>query len=279
MQLKPQPFILALTIALLAACGGGGGGGETPTPTPTTDPQNKPTDNDSGEMRRTSTGAMMPASYSKRLENVQTHEMELNGEADPATIVYNGKTLLNVSGRKLKLDLRSLPQGYFSGDGRDTVERSTAHIKSYKGFYGGAYSHITDDDSYIQLVYGTYPLQEDLPQTGKAHYSGVAFDDKDRGSLSYDIDFSRKEGSGSISGLSRYGNITLHSATLSTRDDGDFRTYVVPLGSARAVSERGGVLRYGLELYGPQAAELGGKLRDALNTENVAVFYGSRNDQ
>ena len=51
-----------------------------------------------------------------------------------------------------------------------------------------------------------------MPTRGKATYTGVAFNNEEKGTLAYDVDFGKKEGQGKIEGLSQYGTITLQPA-------------------------------------------------------------------
>ncbi len=277
--MKPQTLILSATLTLLTACGGSGGDGSGGDNNVTLVPPDF--SNYKGAMRRTSTGEMMPEAYDKRMEYVQTLGVNYRqGSLKPSTITYNGKTLLNFGDSRLNIDFRSLPRGYLAATAEENNSngRVPTRIRSYQGYYSGAYlQRPIGDGTDFNLTYGVYPLREDLPQSGMARYTGTAFDINDRGTLTYNIDFGKKEGAGSISGLSRFGDITLHTATLRPIDDGDFATYEITRG--RATVERGFGHNYELKLYGPQAAELAGNLREDFDNDVVAAFYGSRTDR
>ena len=117
-------------------------------------------------------------------------------------------------------------------------------------------------------------MQGEIPTSGKATYTGVAFDKNDRGTLSYHVDFGNKQGHGNITNLGRYGNVTLQPAAFRQTNEADYVIYEVPERTGIASSDRYGRMSYDLRLWGPQAAELSGKLSD--NRESVAVFHGTR---
>ncbi|WP_085360059.1 factor H binding protein domain-containing protein [Neisseria dumasiana] len=101
---------------------------------------------------------------------------------------------------------------------------------------------------------------------GKAVYQGVAFNQKQQGKLAYQVDFDKREGSGSITGLHNYGDITLHKAAIGKQvfqevhnSYGDRSPFAEGIGIQGKAS--GNNLRdatYGLAFFGPQAEEIAG---------------------
>ncbi|PJG85136.1 factor H binding protein domain-containing protein [Conservatibacter flavescens] len=91
-----------------------------------------------------------------------------------------------------------------------------------------------------------------LPQEGRANYVGKAFigigaNTNDEGSLSYDVNFTERKGSGTITGIERYGDVLLNEAPIVN---------VGIAGTATSSSETG---NYELKFYGPNAEEVAGK--------------------
>ena len=111
-----------------------------------------------------------------------------------------------------------------------------------------------------------------MPNSGKATYNGVAFNNDAKGTLAYQVDFGKKEGQGKIAGLGRYGDIILRPARLTLDNSDDF---VVAELNGTATGNTGGAMRYNARLWGPGAAEISGRIQDADN-DGVAVFQGSR---
>ncbi|UOO82148.1 factor H binding family protein [Uruburuella testudinis] len=97
-----------------------------------------------------------------------------------------------------------------------------------------------------------------LPGTGRYTYKGEAFSAGEKGTLTYTADFGRKLGSGRITGLATFGDITLNSAPITRIKDENFNGAGVSLDSSSAVSAKLGSGTYGLGFFGPQANELAG---------------------
>ncbi|WP_323630130.1 factor H binding protein domain-containing protein, partial [Escherichia coli] len=68
----------------------------------------------------------------------------------------------------------------------------------------------------IDKVAGLATLDQNIPTTGKAVYTGGAFSAaSDNGKLNYLIDFDKRKGSGDIQGLNEFGDIKLKEANLT----------------------------------------------------------------
>ena len=272
MELKPQPLLLAATIALLTACGGGSDDNSPADPRPD-NPGN------TGKVLQPAPSSNVPAIYHERLREVKTKDLGFSTGGARIDTILDGQTLTSLANNRLKMNLLGLPQGWLDKTG--TSVRSgwggnteSARIRSYSGFYSGAYLQYAEHGLYLKLAYGIEPLQGEIPTSGKATYTGVAFDKNDRGTLSYHVDFGNKQGHGNITNLGRYGNVTLQPAAFRQTNEADYVIYEVPERTGIASSDRYGRMSYDLRLWGPQAAELSGKLSD--NRESVAVFHGTR---
>ena len=191
MQNKTHPTLLAFTVSLLSACGGGGNN-------PTVDPQpQRPK-----ELYPAPAQATDPA-YSKFLTAEKVSNWTTSRNTSDDKIVINGHTLLEIKNQQAKLDISSLPNGWFAAEGKKTVAGHgtfPVYIRSYTGFYGGAYS-LFNAQSGSTRNYGVAPMSKDAPERGKATYNGVAFDNTDKGTFTYDVDFGQKKGHGRIEGL------------------------------------------------------------------------------
>ncbi|MDO5090994.1 MAG: factor H binding family protein [Cardiobacteriaceae bacterium] len=145
-----------------------------------------------------------------------------------------------------------------------------ATIRSYQGFRSGvviAYNP-TDGKHTHMGTYGVETPEANFPGAGQATYRGVAFDMTEQGTLTYHVDFAAKNGHGEITGLSRYGTITLANVPVKTVKN----SYGVIAGTAS--SAKGGSFDYGVGFAGEQAEEIAGF---ATNAQGEAVgFHGTR---
>ena len=107
----------------------------------------------------------------------------------------------------------------------------------------------------IDKVAGLATLDQNVPTTGKAVYTGGAFSAaSDNGKLNYLIDFDKRKGSGDIQGLTEFGDIKLKEANL-TKVNLNGKSVTGVNGIAQA-NEAG---TYTLGLFGPSADEIAGK--------------------
>lgn len=127
----------------------------------------------------------------------------------------------------------------------------------------------------IVLAVGVNTLEKQLPTSGLITYKGVAFDMTQQGTLNYHVDFAKKEGSGSITGLDKFGTITLETGkisniSLNSREADNYfeKNQVGITGLAKAekiadviwdkVTTRDIVKGYDLQFFGPNAEEITG---------------------
>ena len=114
----------------------------------------------------------------------------------------------------------------------------------------------------LQTAPGSRHNQENqLPTTGIVRYQGHAFagTDEIHGRLDYSINYGGRTGSGQITGLPDFGNITLRTGNLD-RDNSNI--------TGVAESQRRGNGNYHLNIFGPQANEIAGRAHDFTTRQN-----------
>lgn len=99
-----------------------------------------------------------------------------------------------------------------------------------------------------------------FPLEGKATYTGVAFDAKKQGELTYTVNFAERKGSGEITGLDHIGDITLQEADLyKSASEGNMK--IKSTAVANDWQNEGGVTgNYNVDFFGPNAEEIAGKI-------------------
>ena len=202
-----------------------------------------------------------------------------------SSIVVNGKTIMNTY-RKLgevigEYDFRSLPAGFASLNASKTYKDDDSTVpltlRSYQGFHSGVLAaYKADGKGETNGEYGVHTPAVAIPAAGKATYNGIAFDKDERGNFTYHVDFAARNGHGNITGISRFGDISLASAALT---DGNYPTgkggSVKGTGiEGQATAARGDRFEYNLTFYGNQAEELAGELKNR-NLDLIKV-HGTR---
>lgn len=154
----------------------------------------------------------------------------------------------------------------------DNDIQKKGRILSYQGFRGGIFKVYAGNDDIDGYVYGYDTPADQWPNSGKATYQGIAFDQEHKGSLIYYIDFASKSGHGAVYDMGKYGNITLHSAVYEKEfDDAAGRDIYTNDGEATAgTGER---MDYRTFLFGARAEEIGGYIE--LDDGELAL-YGTR---
>ena len=190
------------------------------------------------------------------------------------------QTVGNTPGRKMVTEgeLRLYKQNYsvFAGTfikkAFDAAEPDQVEEENTFGFDG------------IDLINGDITPYAKLPTEGVYTYNGKAFNEKTEGTLKYTIDFAKKEGSGSITGMEEFGNIKLNQASIEKITE---KHPVLTNGSeiaGAAVSEKLGKGEYSLGIFGPQAQEIIGVADFAkpgnaeleIEQEDVQVGFGGK---
>ena len=116
-----------------------------------------------------------------------------------------------------------------------------------------------------------------LPTAGTYNYAGVAFTQNEQGKLNYSVNFDEKTGSGSISGITAAGNITLNKGNIEPYNSTDLNgTQYTGLGiTSTATSEKAGSGNYHLGFFGPNAEEVAGVVEDS-NGDALIGFGGAK---
>ena len=203
----------------------------------------------------------------------------------PSTIVVNGKTILNTYRKEGKVigdyDFRSLPAGFASLNAsktyKDDGSTESLTLRSYQGFHSGVLAAYTADGrGETNAGYGVHTPAAAIPAAGKATYNGIAFDKDERGNFTYHVDFAARNGYGNITGISRFGDISLASAALTDGDywNGKGGTVKATGIEGQATAAGGSRFNYELTFYGNQAEELTGELYNR-NLDLIEV-HGTR---
>ncbi|WP_455483699.1 factor H binding protein domain-containing protein [Haemophilus parahaemolyticus] len=192
-------------------------------------------------------------------------------------------------------NLDNHPENQISNIPLKTSKSSNVHYensgKVYNQTYSvtlGKYSKETRDEynptSYERFTIENKGLQtkeEGLPTEGRATYTGKAFNLENNGDLTYNVNFSERKGSGSITGFQKYGTITLEEAPLQVKP----RSKQVGIKNGRATPEKNATTSihetYNLDFYGPKAEEIGGSVYfgDYSGSDtNVIGFSGTRGE-
>ena len=164
----------------------------------------------------------------------------------------------------------------------------TSTTSSLNKIYGQPYSVVvgngtqtTTSDNYngtqttsnfaINKVAGLATLDQNVPTTGKAVYTGGAFSAvSDNGKLNYLVDFDKRKGSGDIQGLTEFGAVKLQEGDL-TKVNLNGKSVTGVIGNAQAIASGS----YMLGLFGPQADEVAGK---ATIAQKEIGFGGTRGE-
>ena len=115
-----------------------------------------------------------------------------------------------------------------------------------------------------------------LPSAGTYNYAGKAFSQDSSGQFNYAVNFDTRKGSGSITGITEAGKITLQEGTISnlshTNPD---NTTISGFGiQSTATSEKKGNGEYKLGFFGPNAEEVAGTVNQ--NNNGLVGFGGTK---
>ena len=115
-----------------------------------------------------------------------------------------------------------------------------------------------------------------LPSAGTYNYAGKAFSRDSSGQFNYAVNFDTRKGSGSITGITEAGKITLQEGTISnlshTNPD---NTTISGFGiQSTATSEKKGNGEYKLGFFGPNAEEVAGTVNQ--NNNGLVGFGGTK---
>ena len=184
----------------------------------------------------------------------------------------NGTWVGDVDYRSLQAGMTTLNGTYTFTDSGTTYPMT---IRSYQGWRSGAVIvyNPADGEYYNTDVYGVVTPLAALPSAGKATYRGTAFDFDDDGALTYHVDFAAKSGAGEITGLERYGTISLNTASIAVETNALGESGY--LGRGTATSARGTQFDYSFNFHGRQAEEIAGLATNTTSGDGIG-FHGTR---
>ena len=291
LPLKSPMLALALLPLLLAACGGSDDKDSGSN-------SNNPADPQAGATQKSKhppipdTGAAPPNDEEKAAFNASKISIEpynaLNG-AKPAPFLItaeDGTPTRGFDGENAQRDFSKLSAGFTSVKGTLTLVKNDNNggtlpqlpdinqadkLRSYQGFRSGVVVGYYDAGGVASSdTYGITTPVAQIPVSGKATYTGAAFDRLDRGTFIYNVDFATRQGDGRIENISRFGMVTLKNAALTEMNGG--------FGVTGNASDRyKQPLVYQAMFYGNRAEEMAGQV---VNTDNrdVVGFHGARGD-
>lgn len=308
LPVKPKLLALALLPLLLVACGGGGDDKDNGNSNNPADPKN-PGSNVTPNGKRTplpNTAVAPPndeekAAFEKSKVSVVRSNLADKDKPAPFIIKINENPTRGFNGEYEQRDFSRMPAGFSEHHGQLELvkkeednnnanngnnannknnkkedeekdkEKNAVTLRSYQGLRSGVVLSFYDKGGIIGAdTYGVDTEAAKMPTSGKATYSGVAFDRNERGTLEYNVNFTSKRGDGRIQGIKRYGMITLDDAEFTSDADG-----VSITGRARNLYSQ--PLQYRAEFYGNNAEELSGKVTNTANQDAV-VFHGTRGE-
>ena len=285
-------LISALTLCLVAACGGSDDNNTAADPTPR------------GQTKQNKIIAPESPAGEWIWANKRGAEYRWPDELDGYShynLTVDGQSLASEDRGAYKMGINSmtLPRGFYSGTAqteyssqndknKKRVSQDLA-LRSFRGFYAGAYAYGRyDGDPNMdigQMYYTTPTPYDNLPTSGRALYVGRVFDHnaQNDAKLNYVVDFSNHKGSGEISANTLHEKFELAEAPIG-QHEGLYGTYYgVSKGDVIAHDVYTGGKRgtYNLVISGTRAEEVVGDVNytDPYGNESFQqVFHGERGE-
>lgn len=292
MKTQMKLSLLAFSLAGLVACSSGGSGSADSTPNTATpasqtnsgQPLSQSSGNNSPTIPNT-TAPLSPnlAQQIKEQKVVGLYVSEVEGKPTKNTQFlmlgtdFGTKPIELDKFPRYQLVKENYTNKYLTGDNKAEEEGGYVRVynQTYSAVVGMTFYHIvesgkhsTSEDTYqIFNVVGVHTTQDQLPNN-QATYKGIAFDDREQGGkITYHVDFANKTGSGEITGLERYGKISLHQGSIRnlTNEDQEWAVYKdnnQGIKSAATSEKIGDVRGYELLFFGPNAEEISGFVKE-----------------
>lgn len=278
--MKNTAPLLFLTVSafLLTACGGGGGGGRpdissAQTPSSQTAKQgrgiyklNDYTDSYTYTANKNDAGDIPGEEY--RISNIilTINNKKYHGNNNIVDISHLplGLNNLKYQRKATQTRLSNQTEDHFSLEGTMRLYKQQYsvvigdNLEKHSSIKQGTLP-LTGNEYHIEDAQGQLTPFEQLPKAGKFTYNGSAFTANEAGKLTYTVDFDKGEGSGSISGLSRFGDINLHTGKLGKIGGGPNKNGGWVVGQATSAQNHKGY--YDVTFFGPKAEEIGGDVR------------------
>ena len=207
-------------------------------------------------------------SFSSERENFLNNNAEKSQEEQFAAIAKIFKGIYT--------NLDNYPKNQISNIPLKTSEILNVHYENSGKIYNQTYSvtvgtysketrdeyNPTSNERFTIENRGLQTKEDGLPTEGRATYTGKAFNLENNGDLTYNVNFSERKGSGTITGFQKYGTITLEEAPLKVKP----LSKQVGIQYGRATPEKNATTNlltpntYNLDFYGPKAEEIGGSV-------------------
>lgn len=165
--------------------------------------------------------------------------------------IYNQKYSVVTGGyHKQDTEYKEFEYYYEDGDDRNASPSHYRYVNRTR----------TTENYNVNNAQGFKTPVDKFPLEGKATYTGVAFDAKKQGELTYTVNFAERKGSGEIIGLDHIGDITLQEADLyKSASEGNMK--IKGIAVVDAWKDEGGVTGdYNVDFFGPNAEEIAGKM-------------------
>lgn len=297
-------------LSLLAACGGGGGGGQQPdvgsTPTNQNAAQTPAAPNTAANTTGTTSTANTPSTASNNTYIAPKITEPATPEYNANTTTVNGHVFNNTEATDFA---KIFPLGYSqsqfsqvetkpkpSSNSPYRSSREEGQIKAYhlphSIILGSTLIKLIRDDQEIDLktlhptytdfapaAIGEFTKPEIVHKmSGSFHYKGIAISNSTQGVFTYEVNFSRKTGSGKITNLQDYGNITLHKAPITNQIDSTLFNGLTPkpisgIEGKATGSNLGNHAEYRLGFFGPKAEEIAGHIETTILGDNGNPVY------
>ena len=208
------------------------------------------------------------SNFSSERENFLNNNAEKSQEEQFAEIAKIFK--------KNYINLDNHPENQISNIPLKTSKSSNVHYENSRKVYNQTYSVTLGEylketrDGYNPTSYERFTIENKglqtkengLPTEGHATYTGKAFSLENNGDLTYNVNFSERKGSGTITGFQKYGTITLEEAPLKVKP----LSKQVGIQNGNVTLEKDASIEnysrpgYQLDFYGPKAEEIGGRV-------------------
>ncbi|EEV89118.1 lipoprotein GNA1870 [Cardiobacterium hominis] len=286
-------LISALTLCLVAACGGSDGDSNTAAdPTPR------------GQTKQNKIIAPESPAGEWIWANKRGGEYRWSDALDGYShynLTVDGQSLASEDRGAYKLGINSmtLPRGFYSGTAQteyrsqnDANKKRVSQdlaLRSFRGFYAGAYAYGRyDGDPNMdigQMYYTTPTPYDNLPTSGRALYVGRVFDynAQNDAKLNYVVDFSKHVGSGEVGANTLHEKYKLEEAPIG-QHEGLYGTYYGVKNGEITTQDRysdGKRGTYNLIISGTRAEEITGDLNYIDPYGNPAgqqVFHAERGE-
>ena len=285
-------LISALTLCLVAACGGSDDNNTAADPTPR------------GQTKQNKIIAPESPAGEWIWANKRGAEYRWPDELDGYShynLTVDGQSLASEDRGAYKMGINSmtLPRGFYSGTAqteyssqndknKKRVSQDLA-LRSFRGFYAGAYAYGRHDGDPVmdtgRMYYTTPTPYDNLPTSGRALYVGRVFDHnaQNDAKLNYVVDFSNHKGSGEIGANTLHEKYTLEEAPIG-QHEGMYGTYYGVKNGEVTTQDRysdGKRGTYNVILSGTRAEEIVGDINYVDPYGNPAggqVLHGERGE-